>query len=104
MIRVSVLYASKEGAKFDHEYYASKHIPLVQERLTPLGMVRAEIDKGLPGPDGSAPPFVGAVHMFFNSLEDFQKGLGQHAGEIMGDIPNYTDLQPQIQISETTAS
>jgi uncharacterized protein (TIGR02118 family) len=104
MIRVSVLYASKTGAKFDHEYYASKHIPLIRERLGPLGLVRAEIDKGLPGPDGSPPAFVGAVHMLFNSVEDFQKGLGQHAAEIMGDIPNYTDLQPQIQISETTAS
>jgi uncharacterized protein (TIGR02118 family) len=104
MIRVSVLYASKSGAKFDHEYYANKHIPLLRERLGPLGMVRAEIDKGLPGMDGSPPLFVGAVHLLFNSIEDFQKGLGQHAAEIMGDIPNYTDLQPQIQISETTAS
>jgi hypothetical protein len=26
--------------------------------------------------------------------------MGKHAQEIMGDIPNYTDLQPVIQISE----
>ena len=26
--------------------------------------------------------------------------MGQHGAEIMGDIPNYTDAQPVIQISE----
>ena len=27
MIRVSVLYPAKEGATFDHDYYARKHMP-----------------------------------------------------------------------------
>ena len=34
------------------------------------------------------------------SLEVFQAGFGPHAKEIMGDIPNYTDIAPVIQISE----
>ena len=29
-----------------------------------------------------------------------QAGLGPHAQEIMGDIPNYTNQAPVIQISE----
>jgi len=33
-------------------------------------------------------------------VETFQGGFGPHAKEIMGDIPNYTDLTPVIQISE----
>ena len=31
---------------------------------------------------------------------DRLKGIGAHGKEIMGDIPNYTDLAPQIQVSE----
>jgi len=28
---------------------------------------------------------------------DFQKDIGAPGHEIMGDIPNYTDIAPQIQ-------
>ena len=39
-------------------------------------------------------------HIFCDSTEAFQKGFGPHSAEILGDIPNYTDLTPVIQISE----
>ena len=26
--------------------------------------------------------------------------MGKHGAEIMGDVPNYTDAQPVLQISE----
>ena len=29
MIKVSVMYPNKEGARFDHDYYREKHMPLV---------------------------------------------------------------------------
>jgi uncharacterized protein (TIGR02118 family) len=38
--------------------------------------------------------------MFFDSLQSFQGAFGAHAGPIMADVPNYTDIQPTIQISE----
>ena len=37
---------------------------------------------------------------FGDRLEAFQKGFGPHAKEILGDIPNYTDIAPVMQISE----
>ena len=59
------------------------------------------IDKGLAGGGPGAPAtYVGMCHIFCDSVEDFQKGFGPHMQEIMGDIPNYTDLAPVIQISE----
>jgi uncharacterized protein (TIGR02118 family) len=39
-------------------------------------------------------------HLYFDSIEAFQNAFGPHAQAIMGDIPNYTDIQPTIQISE----
>jgi uncharacterized protein (TIGR02118 family) len=39
-------------------------------------------------------------HIFCDSVDSFQKGFGPHAQEILGDIKNYTDLTPVMQISE----
>jgi len=38
--------------------------------------------------------------LYFNSVADFQKAMGAHGKEIMGDVLNYTDIRPQVQISE----
>jgi uncharacterized protein (TIGR02118 family) len=59
------------------------------------------VDKGLGGgAPGSAPTYAASGHLFFDSVEDFQASFGPHTKEIMGDIPNYTDITPVIQISE----
>lgn len=101
MIRVSVLYPRKEGARFDHDYYGRTHMPLVETRLAPFGLVRQEIDKGLAGgAPGSPAPFVCIGHVYFDSLEEFENGMQAHGEEILRDMPNYTDVTPQIQISE----
>jgi uncharacterized protein (TIGR02118 family) len=39
-------------------------------------------------------------HLYFDSVEAFQNTFGPHSGTIMGDIPNYADLQPIIQVSD----
>ena len=33
MIKVSAMYANRPGARFNHEYYRDKHMPLVKKRL-----------------------------------------------------------------------
>jgi uncharacterized protein (TIGR02118 family) len=101
MIRVSVLYPNESGKKFDVDYYTNKHMKLVGERLKTFGFVRAEVDKGVAGgAPGSPAPYVCIGHVYVNSLAEFQKGMGAHGKEIMDDIPNYTNIQPTIQISE----
>jgi uncharacterized protein (TIGR02118 family) len=100
MIKVSVMYPNTPGTRFDHDYYRDKHMPLVKARMG-ADLQRYTVDKGLAGgaPDTSA-TYVAAGHLFCASVEAFQHGFGPHAQEIMGDIPNYTDIQPVIQISE----
>jgi uncharacterized protein (TIGR02118 family) len=88
MVRVTVLYPNEAGKRFDHVYYASKHLPLVMERLKGSGMLRYEVDKGLAGGGPGAPaPFVAACHLYFNAAADFQKGIGAHGTEIMATSP-----------------
>jgi uncharacterized protein (TIGR02118 family) len=100
MIKVSVMYPNTPGARFDHEYYRDKHMPLLKARMGDK-CLSYTIDKGLAGgAPGTPAPFVGMCHFLCESVESFQAGFGPHAAEIMGDIPNYTDLTPTIQISD----
>jgi uncharacterized protein (TIGR02118 family) len=59
------------------------------------------VDKGLTGRTPDAPPtYIAMCHIYADSVEAYNAGFGPHAKEILGDIPNYTDLQPVLQISE----
>ena len=104
MIKVSVMYPNAAGARFDHEYYRDKHMPLVKSRMGDSCKYYT-IDKGLAGGvPGSPASYIGMCHIFSESVEAFQTGFGPHAQEIMADIPNYTDQTPVIQVSEVVVS
>ncbi len=100
MIRVSICYPNAAGAKFDWDYYVKKHVASVVQQLTPLGMVRGEVDRGVgTAQPGAAAPFVAMAHLYFNNMQDLQKCMAT-AGAMMADVPNFTNIQPQVQISE----
>jgi uncharacterized protein (TIGR02118 family) len=69
-------------------------------RFLGANTVRAEIRKGVASPDGSPASFVCLGSIWINSVEGFQSTLAQHGKEIMGDIPNYTNIQPILQLDE----
>jgi len=101
MIRVIVSYPNNPGARFDEGYYLSSHMPMVQERLGRHGMTGWSVDKGLGGMvPGSPAEFVMQAHLLFETLEGLQAGMAAEAAAILADIPNYTDLQPSIQINQ----
>jgi uncharacterized protein (TIGR02118 family) len=94
------LHPNTPGARFNHDYYRDKHMPLVKS-LMGEACKYYTVDKGLGGgAPGTPATYVGMCHIFCDSVERFQAGFGPHAKEIMADIANYTDLTPVIQISE----
>lgn len=100
MIKVSVLYPNDEGASFDMGYYLEKHVPMVQEKLG-AACKKADVDQGLSGAaPGSKATYILMCHLYFDSVDAFQNSFGPHAEEIMADIPNYTNTQPIVQISD----
>ena len=100
MIRVSVLYTNTEGKKFDMACYCNKHILMVKQKLG-AACKRIDVDQGLAGAQpGSRPGFAAIANLSFDSVDAFQSAFGPHAEAIMGDIPNYTDIEPIIQINE----
>jgi uncharacterized protein (TIGR02118 family) len=100
MIKVSVLYPNQGGGRFDISYYCNKHIPLVRKLLSPA-LKSVAVEQGIAGQaPGSSAPYLAMGHLLFESVEEFQRSFSPHAQTIMSDIPNYTNTQPIIQISE----
>jgi uncharacterized protein (TIGR02118 family) len=97
LIKVSVLYPNTSGCKFDMDYYLAQHMPMVQRKLG-AACKRMAVDEGIAG--GAPATYAAMGHLYFDSAEAFQAAFAPHAQAIMADIPNYTNIQPAIQISE----
>jgi len=100
MIKVSVFYPGGDGARFDMTYYCNRHMPLVRE-LCGAACKGVAVEQGLAGgAPGTGQTYVAMGHLLFESVEAFQASFGAHRAEIVGDVPNYTNIQPILQISE----
>jgi len=100
MIKVTILYPNGEGKKFDMDYYATKHMPMVASLLGD-SMKMYEIDKGVAGRTPTDPiPYLAIGYLYFEKLSAYQNSFRPNAEKIRNDIPNYTNITPVIQISE----
>jgi uncharacterized protein (TIGR02118 family) len=103
MIILTVLYSKTDSSHFDHEYYRQKHIPLVHSIWGGLGLERVDLMRGMGALDGGSPAYELIVALSFTSMEDVQNALSKGA-EIMADIPNFSNVQPIIQLSQPIAA
>lgn len=100
MIKVSVLYPNEDGKTFDMDYYCAKHVPMVATLLGDA-VKGATVEKGLgSGAPDTPAPYAAMGNLYFDSLESYENAFGPHAHTIMGDLPNYTNIEPVIQVSE----
>ena len=44
--------------------------------------------------------YLAIGYLYFDKLSDYQESFAPHAEKIVNDIPNYTNIQPVVQISE----
>lgn len=100
MIKVTILYPNGADKTFDMDYYANKHMPMVAELLGD-SIKFFKIDKGISGstPEDSL-SYLAIGYLYFDKLSAYQNSFGPNAEKIIGDIPNYTNSQPVVQISE----
>ncbi|MGA2509851.1 MAG: EthD family reductase [Candidatus Acidiferrales bacterium] len=100
MIKVGVFYPQGAGKKFDMKYYLEKHIPMIRQKMGPA-LKSVAIEQGLSGGAPGAPlTYVAICHLGFDSVDAFQAAFGAQSPSIVADIPNYTDIEPIVQISE----
>lgn len=104
MIKVSIMYPYSDKSSFNIDYYCDKHIPMVQKYFgaTCQGV---SVDEGIINENThQLPAFHAIAHFNFESIEAFQDVMAPHAEKIMEDAPNYTNVQPVIQISNIKIS
>ena len=65
-----------------------------------MGLRGARVMHGQTGPDGKPPLYAVMTLLEFDSVDAFGKAASTHGGPIMGDIANFTNVQPVVQISE----
>ena len=100
MVKVSVLYPNEEGKTFDMAYYCDKHLPMVRQLLG-SSCTNAGVEQGIAGgAPGSKATYVAMGHLYFDTVENFVSSFTPHENVIRGDIPNFTDTIPIVQISE----
>jgi len=100
MIKVTVLYPNSSGSRFDIGYYCEKHMPMVR-KLVGSALKGMAVEHGIGGmAPGSPAPYAAMGHLVFDSVEAFQKAFGPHTQKILADVPNYTNIQPVVQIGE----
>src|SRR4051812_33745258 len=101
MVMISIMYPNRDGSTFDQEFYINTHMPMSIERLsTHAGFKGVSVVRGMgDGRPGSEPAYVAMCQYLFDSLEDFLTAFNPHAAFLQGDMVNYTDIEPIIQIS-----
>ncbi len=100
MIKLSAFYINGEGKTFDMDYYREKHIPMVAGLLGDACKA-ASVETGLAGlGDATPPPYAACGHLYFDSMSDLQNSFGANLDQIVGDVPNFTNIQPEVQIGE----
>lgn len=106
MIKISILYPNNPSARFDMGYYIDTHMPLSIRLLSAhSGFKGVSVERGLGGAvPGTDAAYIAMCHFLFDSAEYFMAAFTPHAAVLQGDMPNYTDIEPIIQISEVLIS
>ncbi|NQY67044.1 MAG: EthD family reductase [Flavobacteriales bacterium] len=101
MVKVSVIYPNGEGKNFDTDYYyCNTHLSMIGGLLGDA-LKGATVEKVIDGSEpGSTAPYAAMGNMYCNSAEGFGNAFGPNAEKLMSDLPNFTNIEPTIQISE----
>ena len=104
MFNISSIYPKKDGGTFDFDYYLNKHMPMSIDLLSNAkGFKGVSVERGIdieePKIESS---YIAMCHYYFETLEDFLSAFSPHAETLQGDISNYTNIEPIIQINEVS--
>lgn len=87
MIKVTLLYAHPADTEAFEKYYSETHLPMAAKMK---GVLKLELSKFLPGPDGSKPPYYRMAELYFASPEEMQLTLTSPEGQAtVADLSNF---------------
>lgn len=98
-ITLQVLYPISDESTFDDTYYAKTHLDLVDKHMG-AHIDSSIITKGIAGGPDTPPGFHAIATFVFADQSALDAALGA-AGPVLADIPEFTNVQPQMLIGQT---
>ncbi len=93
MISVHILYPKTDDSTFNMDYYTATHMPMVASALgdacTAWGATAV-----------TTGPFEAIGWCHVESEDAWNACLAEHGGDILGDIPNYTNTAPELVVGD----
>jgi len=100
-ITITVLYPNTQGSRFDVDYFVNTHIPLVEVKWGGKGLTSVKLLKGAGTADPATPPPYQVITVLgFESLQAFGAAVKESGAEVIGDVANFTDVKPIVQIND----
>ena len=92
MISVHILYPNTDDATFDMDYYVGTHMPMLANALGD--------DCAAWGASSTTGNWIAIAWAEVTSKEAFDAAMAEHGAAILGDVPNYTNVQPDLVIGD----
>jgi uncharacterized protein (TIGR02118 family) len=87
---VTVIYNAPKSAAAFEKYYKETHIPLVVANQGEIGFKRADLTKFESSLDGKKPGFYRQAELYFDSMDDLQKGVATPGfKKVADDLGNF---------------
>jgi uncharacterized protein (TIGR02118 family) len=93
MISVHILYPKTDDSTFNMDYYTSTHMPMLADALGDACVAWGASTV-------KAGPWEAIGWATVESQEALDAALGEHGAAIMGDVPNYTNVTPQMVVGD----
>jgi len=93
MLVITILYPRTDDSTFDMDYYTATHMPMLADA----------IGEACTGWGAAAVPAGKYAAFGWTTVTDqasFDAAMGEHGAKIMGDVPNYTNVQPELLVGE----
>jgi uncharacterized protein (TIGR02118 family) len=85
-----VIYNTPKDAAAFEKYYKETHVPLVVANQDEIGFKRADLTKFESTLDGKKPGFYRQAELYFDSMEDLQKGVATPGfKKVADDLGNF---------------
>lgn len=93
MISVAILYPKNDDTTFDMDYYTSIHMPMFAEALGDAcaGWGVSSVTSG---------KYVTMSWAMIESAEALNATMAEHGMKLMGDVPNFSNVYPEMIIGD----
>ena len=87
MIKATVLYGHPTEPGAFEKYYAETHLPIAAKMQ---GVIKMELTKFLPGPDGAQPAYYRMAELYFSGPAEIQQTMSSPEGQaVTADLSNF---------------